>query len=226
MSNPQQERGAYGAGKAGGAFDPLSYIKKPQVILRLASLIFSIVVFGCISSRGYYVNQCQMNNSGACGYGVGIGVLAFLICIGFLVVDAMFENLSSIQHRKYAVMADMGVSGLWTFLWFVGFCFLTDAWRKTDVNADYYNPKHNPQDNIQAAIAFAFFSIFTWAATTFFAVRQYRMGAQDAFASGYDPEPNVSSPYSSFPGSDTGDPYQQQPFSQPKETPDFQPHTY
>ena len=47
----------------------------------------------------------------ACGYGTGIGVLAFLICLGFLVVDAFFENLSSVQHRKYAVLADLGISG-------------------------------------------------------------------------------------------------------------------
>ena len=31
--------GAYGAGKAGAPFDPLAYIKKPQVILRLVSLV-------------------------------------------------------------------------------------------------------------------------------------------------------------------------------------------
>lgn len=30
---------AYGAGKAGAPFDPLVYIKKPQVILRLVSLV-------------------------------------------------------------------------------------------------------------------------------------------------------------------------------------------
>ncbi|XP_050391093.1 synaptogyrin-2 [Patella vulgata] len=225
MSNPQQGAGAYGAGKAGGAFDPVLYIKKPQVILRLVSLIFSIVVFGCISSKAYNSkHQCQMNNDmNACGYGMGIGVLAFLICIAFLVIDAMFENLSSIQHRKYVVMADLGISAGWTFLWFVGFCYLTDAWRKTSTTDQFYEYGN---DNIQAAIAFSFFSIFTWAASTFFAFRQYRMGAQDAFASGYDPEPNVSSPYSSFPGSDTGDPYQQPPFSQQKEVPDFQPPTY
>ena len=31
--------GAYGAGKATGRFDPLSYIKKPQVILRIVSWV-------------------------------------------------------------------------------------------------------------------------------------------------------------------------------------------
>ena len=61
---------------------------------------------------------------------------------------------------------------------------------------------------------------------TFFAVRRYREGNQETFATGYDQEQNASSPYSSFPGSDTGDPYQQPPFSGQKEAPDFQPPTY
>ena len=51
------------------------------------------------------------DDTNACNYGIGIGVLAFLFCIGFLVLDAMFDNISNIQHRKYAVIADIGVSG-------------------------------------------------------------------------------------------------------------------
>ncbi|XP_046359609.1 synaptogyrin-2-like [Haliotis rufescens] len=219
---------AYGAGKAGAPFDPLVYIKKPQVILRLVSLLFSIIVFGCISSLGYYNNTCIINaDANACGYGVGIGVIAFLLCVAFLLLDAIFDNLSSVQHRKYAVIADLTASGLWTFLWFVGFCYLTDGWRRTDTTNPNTYPIHGRgRDNIQAAIAFSFFSIFSWGAITFFAVRRYRQGAQDAFTTGYDPDPNASSPYSSFPGSDTGDPYQQPPFSQQKEVPDYQAPTY
>ena len=38
-------------------------------------------------------------------------MLAFLISVGFLFVDAFFDNLSSVQHRKYVVLADLGVSG-------------------------------------------------------------------------------------------------------------------
>ena len=46
MSTP----GAYGAGMAGGAFDPMSFIRKPQVITRVVCWVFSIVVFACIST--------------------------------------------------------------------------------------------------------------------------------------------------------------------------------
>lgn len=33
--------GAYGAGMAGGSFDPVAFIKKPQVILRIGSWVSS-----------------------------------------------------------------------------------------------------------------------------------------------------------------------------------------
>lgn len=70
--------GAYGAGKAGGAFDPLTFIRRPQVILRIVSILFAIIVFSCIASEGYLDDKCIINDSGACGWTVGVGVLAFL----------------------------------------------------------------------------------------------------------------------------------------------------
>lgn len=74
--------------------------------------IWSIVVFGCIIAEGWHGDQCQMHgDSNACGYGTGIGILAFIICLVFLVLDAMFDNISSVQHRKYVVLADLGISG-------------------------------------------------------------------------------------------------------------------
>ena len=55
------------------------------------------------------------DDTNACNYGIGIGVLAFLFCIGFLILEAMFDNISNVQHRKYAVIADIGVSGKESF---------------------------------------------------------------------------------------------------------------
>jgi hypothetical protein len=79
--------------------------------------VFSIVVFGCISSSGWISDHgqgtvCAFNGvSSACGYGTAIGVLAFLGLMAFLVADAMFDNISNVQHRKYIVIADIGFSG-------------------------------------------------------------------------------------------------------------------
>ncbi|XP_075558826.1 synaptogyrin isoform X2 [Dermacentor variabilis] len=150
--------GAYGAGKAGGGFDPITFALKPQVMLRILCWLFAIVVFGCISSGGWVDERCQYNSdSNACNFGVAVGVLAFLGACGFLAIEAMFESFSSIKIRRRAVVADMAFSGLWAFMWVVCFCYLCDAWRKSDMPSDGYG-----LNNIRAAIAFSFFSIFTW----------------------------------------------------------------
>ena len=38
------DAGAYGAGKAGTGFDPVAYIKKPQVILRIIAWVSKIQI--------------------------------------------------------------------------------------------------------------------------------------------------------------------------------------
>lgn len=53
-------------------------------------------------------------------------------------------------------------TALWTFLWFVGFCYMTDAWRRSEEGAPYIAPNGYGKDHVQAAIAFSFFSIITW----------------------------------------------------------------
>lgn len=47
--------------------------------------------------------------------------------------------------------------GLWTFLWFIGFCFLTNQWSWTKAS-----DVHIGADSARAAITFSFFSIFSW----------------------------------------------------------------
>lgn len=80
--------------------------------------IFAIVVFACITTEGY-INpshsaeaKCIFNQTdSACQYAVSIGVIAFLACVGFLVLDVYLPFMSNAQERKYAVMADLGFSG-------------------------------------------------------------------------------------------------------------------
>jgi len=84
-------------------------------------------VFGCISSQGWEGDTCRYNDDpNACGFGTVIGALAFIGLLILLAVDAMFDNISGIQHRKYAVIGDMGFSGeckiktyLLLLLWYV-----------------------------------------------------------------------------------------------------------
>ncbi|KAA0705172.1 Synaptogyrin-2 [Triplophysa tibetana] len=205
------ESSVYGSPLSGGVFDFNSFIKQPQTLTRLFSWVFSIVVFATIISEGY-INKpiaedtrCIFNqNDSACTYGVGVGVLAFLACVVFIVVDALFSQISNAKDRKYIVLSDLIFSGVWTFLWFVCFCVLTNQWSHTEMTSSI------PADAARAVVAFSFFSIATWALLTVFAFKRYRQGL-DSVVSGYtDP---VSDHTSQYPSGYPPEGYQQSPFS-------------
>jgi hypothetical protein len=181
--NPSTEPQAFGAGRAGSTFDPIEFIKKPQVILRVVAWIFAIIVFASIAQEGYLNDTCRYNGSNACGYGVAIGVIAFVVTMIFMGLDIYFPNISNIKTRKTVVLAELGTSGVLVFLWFIGFCYMTDQWRQ-EPSKDFEG--WNGRNSVQAAIAFAFFSILIWAALTFFAFRRFREGVSNLFSSGYE----------------------------------------
>ncbi|KYM94890.1 Synaptogyrin-2 [Cyphomyrmex costatus] len=232
--------GAYGGGKAGAPFDLIAFVQRPQVILRTlclvsrrsfrraVSFLFAIIVFGCISSKGYLAKDdgkevCLYNeDNNACNYGIGIGVLAFLGSIGFLAGEYLFEQMSSVKTRKHFVLIDLMFSGLWAFLYFVGFCYLTSAWNNSVRPKDGYGV-----NNVQSAIAFSFFSIFTWAACTWFAFLRFKQGSEAAFAPSYEADPVSSTGYTSYPDA-TDTAYQEPPFGQQQQRGmgDFQAPAY
>lgn len=53
----------------------------------------------------------------------------------------------------------LSIPAFWAFLWFVGFCFLTNQWQ---ASKEEDNPLNEGADAARAAITFSFFSIFTW----------------------------------------------------------------
>ncbi|CAF5013741.1 unnamed protein product, partial [Rotaria sp. Silwood1] len=108
--NTSSEAQAYGAGRAGSAFDPIGFIKKPQVILRIVAWVFSIIVFGCIAQEGYADDTCRYNGSNACGYGVGIGVISFILTLAFTGIDLYFPNISNVKTRKTIVLSELILS--------------------------------------------------------------------------------------------------------------------
>ncbi|KAG9343035.1 hypothetical protein JZ751_015253 [Albula glossodonta] len=124
-----------------------------------------MVVFGSIVNEGYINNgserlHCIFNkNYDACNYGIFVGVVAFLGSIFFMVLDIYFPQISSVKDRKKAVLLELGFSGCWAFMWFVGFCFLANQWQRTSPDE---LPLSQGADAARAAIAFSFFSILTW----------------------------------------------------------------
>jgi len=240
--------GAYGAGKAGTAFNPLEFFQRPPVILRILNILFSIIVFGSISSQGYHLlngkEVCLYNADGnACNYGVGIGVIAFLAAALLLAAEYLFPQMSSVKTRRHFVIGDFGFSAFWAFLYAVGFIYLSSQWTKTESS-----PQTSASgNNLRAAIFFSFFSIFTWAGSAFFAYQRYNQGADSAFATAYETgmggpggvtSPGSAGGYTSFPGVGTtadqvgaggAGGYQGPPFSsaeRPGTMGDYQPPTY
>ncbi|XP_070704711.1 synaptogyrin-2a [Pempheris klunzingeri] len=220
---------AYGASLAGGAFDLEGFVKQPQTILRCLSWLFSIVVFATITAEGY-VNPatkdtvtCMFNqNDSACSYGVGVGVLAFLACVVFLVLDAYFPQISNAKERKYIVIGDLVFSAAWTFLWFICFCVLANQWSKTTGISV-------PGDAARAVVAFSFFSIVSWGLLFYFAYGRYRQGVSEFDQEYRDPAGDHTTPYPPAPYASSSGPagYQQSPFSHGQEQPgEYKPPTY
>lgn len=84
----------------------------------LSPQVFALIVFSCIFGEGYSNTHqskqkyCIFNhNEDACGYGIAIGVLAFLASAFFLVVDVYFPQISNVTDRKYLVISDLLFSG-------------------------------------------------------------------------------------------------------------------
>ncbi|KAG7460198.1 hypothetical protein MATL_G00218780 [Megalops atlanticus] len=224
------ETGAYGASLAGGAFDFVSFLKQPQTIVRILSWVFAIVVFATITGEGYYnvdpkqsTPMCMFNqNDSACHYGVGIGILAFLACVAFLVLDAYFPQISNANDRRRIVMADLIFSGAWTFLWFVCFCYLANQWSHTKDEKNII-----PGDAARAVVAFSFFSTISWGILTFFALKRYRQGVPEFGQNYTDPANDHTTPYP-YPSSGP-ESYQQSPFtpnSEPMGEGGYQPPVY
>jgi len=73
--------------------------------------VFSIVVFGCVATVTSSGRLCPYYYSGdACNFAIATGVISFIGLMIFLVADALFDNMSNVQHRKYIVFADAAFS--------------------------------------------------------------------------------------------------------------------
>ncbi|KAJ6653736.1 hypothetical protein lerEdw1_008763 [Lerista edwardsae] len=197
-------------------------LQKPSWFCQRPAVVFAIVVFGAIINEGYLnddrasVLHCIFNeNESACNYGIAIGLIAFLACVFFLVVDLYFQQISSVKDRKRVVLVDLGFSGFWSFLWFVGFCFLANQWQQTAVS-----PKTGA-DAARAAIAFSFFSIITWVALTLKALHRYQLGTDMSL---FAPDQFATDPNAGYPGYPTGsgvestETYQSPPFTETLDT--------
>ncbi|XP_045397100.1 synaptogyrin-3 [Lemur catta] len=221
---PAMEGASFGAGRAGAALDPVSFARRPQTLLRVASWVFSIAVFGPIINEGY-VNadsgpelRCVFNgNAGACRFGVALGLGAFLACAAFLLLDVRFQQISSVRDRRRAVLLDLGFSGLWSFLWFVGFCFLANQWQRTAPGPG----TAQAGDAARAVIAFSFFSVLSWVALTVKALQRFRLGTDMSLFATEQLSAGAGQAYPGYPvgsGVEGTETYQSPPFTETLDT--------
>jgi hypothetical protein len=73
--------------------------------------VFAIIVFASIAQEGNNNGMCVYNGSNACGFGIAIGVIAFLLTMAFTGLDIYFPNISNIKTRKTIVVAELAISG-------------------------------------------------------------------------------------------------------------------
>lgn len=77
-------------------------------------------------------------------------------CISALYSPGGFWEVPPASSRANPALPGLSPA-LWTFLWFVGFCFLTNQWVATQSQDVLVGA-----DSARAAITFSFFSIFSW----------------------------------------------------------------
>ncbi|KAK7879700.1 hypothetical protein WMY93_033592 [Mugilogobius chulae] len=179
--------------KAGGAFDLMTFLKQPITVLRLLSWIFSIVVLACISNEGFVnrpdspLDVCVFNgNAGACGMGQWAGSLALICSSAFIALDLYFPHLGSVRDRKRAVLWDILLSGLWSVVWFITFCFLANQWQTSSLENNLLS---EGSDAARAAILFSFFSVFSWGGLTLLALeRMKRVSFEEEYNKLFTPQ--------------------------------------
>ncbi|EFO23195.1 hypothetical protein LOAG_05297 [Loa loa] len=178
---------AYGAGLAGGQFQPGVFLRKPTVILRIFALIVGLAQWIAVSRGGWYISEngdkqicLYANSSSTCSFGSAMGFFAVLSSLGLLFLDAKFEKISSVPTRKRAVTTDMILSALLAFLFLITFFSLWSKYGEVDISKPYDGGM------AKSAILFALLSFVTWGAAAFLAWRRYEEGAITNFVPSYE----------------------------------------
>lgn len=179
--------------------------------------LFSIIVFGSIVANGWIKKDegtsevCIINDNGSvCSYAVWIGLIGFFGSIAFIGGEYLFDQMSSAKSRKHYVIADLAFSAFWSFMYFVGFCYIWSQWSKSPDP-----PNGVGSGNVTCAIFFSFLSTFTWAICAYYAFLRFKAGVQEIpFQSTYESDGFNQGGYSSYPDANDNEQYQEPPFSQ------------
>ncbi|KAM3181144.1 hypothetical protein ACTXT7_014919 [Hymenolepis weldensis] len=70
------------------------------------------------------------------------------------------------------IIACIDRDGFWTFMFFVLFCYMTNHWQFSDAKSEVLNQVN--LNNVRTAIAFVFFSIFSWGGMSYTSYHRYK----------------------------------------------------
>ncbi|CAH8650002.1 unnamed protein product [Schistosoma bovis] len=138
--------------------EPIDYVRKPQVILRLIIVILAVVNIAIVHNGCYIYGKCLFNEDQAsCGYSLLLSSSTFILCLAYLWLDLIVDNVSSIDIRLRIAKFDVVLSGIWSFLWLIAFCLLCNRWQNTE--QDFLTQNDVSPNGPRTAIAFSFFSM-------------------------------------------------------------------
>lgn len=151
--------------------------------------LFNVIVYSCISSKGYNADGvCLFNeNANACKCGTltsGFGIIASLLYLG---AEYIFQTTSSVKMRRYSVRSALVLSATFAGLGLLCFAFLSISWSKAA-----YPMYGFGINSCRTAIAFSLFSVLVWAASAWLAYQRFIAGIDPgAFASVYEQAPTA-----------------------------------
>ncbi|CAH8585103.1 unnamed protein product [Schistosoma turkestanicum] len=176
--------------------EPINYVRKPQVLLRLITVILAIVNIAVVHNDCYIYGKCLFNEDQAsCGYSLFLSSLTFIACSAYLWLDLIVDNVSNIDIRLRVAKFDMLLSGIWFFLWLIAFCLLCNRWQNTE--QDFLT--HNDASPVgpRTVIAFTFFSMVVLVILGFFTYKSYKSTEIQCSNLAYG-EPDNSGSYRGF----------------------------
>ncbi|KAM9632776.1 synaptogyrin-4 [Trichechus inunguis] len=159
--------------------EAVQFLKRPKTMGRIFSGVFSLVVFSSLLTDGYQNKtdspqlHCVLNsNAMACSFAVGAGLLAFLSCLVFLVLDAHEGRIAGSRFKTAFQLLDFIVAVIWACVWFVGFCFLANQWQHAQPREFLLG-----SSSAKAAITFTFFSVLVWIFQAYLAFQELQEDA-------------------------------------------------
>ncbi|CAH8665736.1 unnamed protein product [Schistosoma rodhaini] len=153
--------------------EPINYVRKPQVILRLVVVILAVVNIAIVHNGCYIYGKCLFNDDQAsCGYSSFLSSSTIILYLAYLWLDLIVDNITSIDIRLRIAKFDVVLSGIWSFLWLIAFCLLCNRWQNT--RQDFLTENEVSPDGPRTAIAFNFFSMVVLIILGFFTFKFYK----------------------------------------------------